>query len=69
MTDDQRDIALQQLANIIIDAYLNRDKRFIPKFEPGSNSVIYLSRPDGADPRLELNFWYEKADYELENPS
>lgn len=71
MTDDQRAIQLQQLANIVIDAYLNRDRRFVPKFEPGTQAVMYPSRPKGDldHPDLQVGFWYELADYEPENRS
>lgn len=66
---DQRAIQLQQLANIVIDAYLNRDKRFKPNFRKGSKSVLFLSRPtDGSDhPDLQLGHWYERADFEPED--
>lgn len=72
MPDDQRAIKLKQLANIVIDAYLNRDKQFTPAFEPDTQAVIYLSRPDtGHDhPGLRTNVWYERSEYEVkESPS
>jgi len=66
MPDDQRAIQLQQLANIIIEAYLNRDQQFTPDFEAGTQAMIYLTRPEsGQDhPELRTNVWYEKSDYE-----
>jgi hypothetical protein len=70
MTDDQRAIQLKQLANIVIDAYLNRDKQFIPSFGE-YNGIMYLTRPEGDKDhsKLELNFFYDRADYEPENHS
>ena len=61
---DQRALHLQQLANIVIDAYLNRDKRFRPDFGK-YNGVIYFSRPDGDKdhPELQVGYWYDKGDY------
>jgi len=66
MTDDQRAIQLQQLANIVIDAYLNRDQQFAPKFDPGITAIMYASRPEGPDdhPDLRTDIWYERSDYE-----
>ena len=65
MNDDQKAIQLQQLANIVIDAYLDRDKQFTPDFE-GSNAIMYMSRPvgDKNHPNLKTDIWYERADYE-----
>jgi hypothetical protein len=66
MTDDHRNIPLQQLANIVIDAYLNRDKQFVPNFESGTIGIIYLSQPedDKIHPDLKTNVWYDRCDYE-----
>lgn len=71
MTDDQKTIALRQLANIVIDAYLNRDQQFVPAFESGTKAVLYLSHPtDGNDhPGLRTGVWYERSDYELTGPA
>jgi hypothetical protein len=71
VTDDQRTIALQQLANIVIDAYFNRDKQFVPDFEPGTTGVMYLSRPeDGKDhPDLRTDIWYDRSDYQTTGPA
>ena len=70
MTDNQRTIQLQQLANIVIDAYLNRDKRFVPDFENYAG-IMYLARPEGIKdhPKLELNYFYDRSDYEPEDRS
>ncbi len=67
MTDDQRAIHLQQLANIVIDAYLNRDNRVKPDFST-RNDVIWMSRPhaDKDHPGLQLGHWYHRADFEPE---
>lgn len=66
MPKDQRAIQLQQIANIVIDAYLNRDMQFTPNFDPGTQAVVYLSRPESSQdhPELRTNVWYEKSDYE-----
>lgn len=63
---DQRAIQLQQLANIVIDAYLNREKQYIPKFRPGVKAVMFPNRPRGSadHPGLRTNFWYDRSDYE-----
>jgi len=70
MADEQRAIQLQQLANIVIDAYLSRDTRFVPDFEHYAG-IMYLARPDGDKdhPKLVTNFFYERADYEPEDRS
>lgn len=67
-TSDQRAIQLQQLANIVIDAYLNRNKRYKPDFGDGAG-VIYLCRPNGDEdhPDLQVGHWYERADFEPED--
>jgi hypothetical protein len=69
MTDDQKSIALQQLANIVIDTYLNRDSRFVPRFREGTKGRMFLSRPVGEEnhPDLQLGFMYRRSDYEPEN--
>ncbi len=61
---DQRAIQLQQLANIVIDAYLNREKRFSPDFKSGVKAIMYMNRPDGDQnhPDLQLGYWYERTD-------
>ncbi len=68
--NDQRAIHLQQLANLVIDAYLNREKRFKPDFRDGQG-VMYLCRPEGDNdhPDLQVGFMYRKADYEPEDRS
>jgi hypothetical protein len=68
MADDEKEIRLQQLANIVINAYLSRESRFVPDFQSGTDSVIYLCPPDSSsdDPKPELNFWYERGDYDTE---
>lgn len=65
---DQRAIQLQQLANIVIDAYLNRNNRFRPDFGEHS-TIMYLCRPEGDrdHPDLQLGYMYRKADYEPED--
>lgn len=68
MTDDHRAIQLEQLANIVIDAYLRRDERFKPNFE-GSKAKLYLVRRDGDHPDLQLGHWYQSDDFEPENRS
>ena len=68
MTNDQKSIALQQLANIVIDAYLNRDSRFVPRFEHGVVGRMFLHRPIDEDhPDLQLGFMYRRSDYEPES--
>lgn len=64
MSDD-RAIHLQQLANIVIDAYLSRNERFKPDFK-GSNATLYLERPksDEDHPELQLGYWYQQEDFE-----
>ncbi len=64
---EQREIQLQQLANIVIDAYLDRDKQFKPEFGEYMG-VMYLTRPkDKVDhPDLQVGFMYRKADYDSE---
>jgi hypothetical protein len=64
--NDQRAIQLQQLANIVIDAYLDRDQQFTPNFETGTEAVVYLTRPESSQdhPKLRTNVWYEQSDYE-----
>lgn len=66
MTDDQRAIQLKQLANIVIDAYINRDKRFVPVFIGGGPRKMYLQRPKGDQdhPQLMTHVWYKRSDYE-----
>jgi hypothetical protein len=66
MTDDQRSIQLKQLANIVIDAYLNRSGQFTPEFKPGTRARLCGSRPKGDKdhPDLRTGIWYEQSDYE-----
>jgi hypothetical protein len=66
MTTDPQSIALKQLANLVIDAYMNRDKQFVPVFREGTKGIMYLSRPDGTQdhPELRTNVMYERSDYE-----
>ena len=70
MPDDQRIIQLQQLANIVIDAYLNRDKRFKPDFD-GGKSASFPNRPssDKDHPDLQVGYWYESGDFKSEQRS
>jgi hypothetical protein len=70
MSDDLRAIQLEQLANIVIDAYLRRDERFKPDFQ-GRRAVLYLSRPTGAydHPDLQLGHWYQAEDSDHGNRS
>ena len=65
MGDEERAIQLRHLANIVIDAYLNRGKQFTPEFGD-SEAMMYLVRPDGDEdhPELRMNVWYERSDYE-----
>jgi hypothetical protein len=65
MGEEERTIRLQQLANIVIDAYLERDKQFAPDFGD-YKGIMYLSRPEGDQdhPELRTNVWYEQSDYE-----
>ena len=67
---DDRAIQLQQLANIVIDAYLNRDKRFKPDFGD-FKGIMYLCRPEGDKdhPDLQVGFMYRKDDFEPEDRS
>jgi hypothetical protein len=64
MDNEERAIRLQQLANIVIDAYLNRDKRFKPDFGD-DDGIMYLCRPVGGQdhPDLQVGFWYDRDDY------
>ena len=66
MTHDPKSIALKQLANAVIDAYMNRDKQFVPTFREGTKGIMYLSRPDGDQdhPELRTNVMYQRSDYE-----
>ena len=68
MTEEQH-AALQQLAKIVIDAYLDREKTFVPIFKEHTVAVMYLSPPEdtrvGAE-GLRLGFWYERLDDDLE---
>jgi hypothetical protein len=69
VADDQKNIALHQLANIVIDAYLDRDKQFVPEFAPGVQAKVYLRRREEDHPDLRTNVWYRRSDYEpLANP-
>jgi len=70
MSDEHRAVQLQQLANIVIDAYLNRDKRFKPDFGTGT-SVFFLHHPSGDKDHsdIQIGYWYERADFEPENHS
>lgn len=69
MTEDEKSIALQQLANIVIDAYLNRNSRFVPRFREGTAGQMYLRRPEGEEdhPDLQVGFMYRRSDYEPES--
>jgi hypothetical protein len=66
MTTDPKSVALKQLANLVIDAYMNRDRQFVPVFQEGTKGIMYLSRPDGDEdhPGLRTNVMYERSDYE-----
>jgi hypothetical protein len=65
MGEEERAIQVQQLANIVIDAYLERHKQFVPDFGD-YKGIMYLSRPDGDHdhPNLRTNVWYKQSDYE-----
>lgn len=65
---DQRALHLKQLANIVIDAYANRNRRYQPVFG-AANAVLYLSRPDDGDPNIQVGYWYERGDFEPEERS
>jgi hypothetical protein len=69
MTDDQRAIQLKQLANCIIDAYLNRDQRPKPDFGEHTVAVFYFERPKGGNAHadLQVGYWYEKTDHNPED--
>lgn len=64
MPDDDRAIQLQQLANIIIDAYLNRHQRPKPDFGEHTTATFFLERPRGANAPdgLQVGYWYEKSE-------
>jgi hypothetical protein len=64
---DQRTIQLQQIANCVIDAYLNRHQRYKPDFAEAA-AVVYLERPEGDNTpaNLQVGHWYERADFEEE---
>lgn len=65
---DHKTTKLQQFANIVINAYLNRHRRFKPNFGT-HNAVVYFTRPtDGTDhPDLLLGHWYDRSDFEPED--
>jgi hypothetical protein len=65
---DQRAVHLQQLANIVIDAYLNRNRRYKPEFG-NANAVLYLSRPENGEPNIQVGYWYERRDFDPEGQS
>jgi hypothetical protein len=69
--EEQRDIQLQQLAHIVIDAYLNRDDSCVPVFACGVEEVIFLDSETahGEHPSLKPNFSYRRSDYESGDPS
>ena len=46
---DQKKDELQQIANLVIDAYVRRNESFVPVFENGTEAVIYLSEPKSED--------------------
>jgi hypothetical protein len=66
---DQRAIQLQQLANIVIDAYLNRHLRPKPDFAEHTIATFYFERPKGENVPVDLQvgYWYEKTDSDPEN--
>ncbi len=64
VADDQKKLALQQLANIVIDAYLDRDKQFIPEFGLGVLGRMFLTKTEEDHPDLRTNVWYRRSDYE-----
>lgn len=66
MNDEEKTTALRQLANAVIDAYLNRDQQFTPTFRPGATGVLYLVRPkpEFDHPELRTGVMYYRADYE-----
>ena len=63
---NQRTIQLQQIANCVIDAYLNRNQRYAPEFGEHTEAILYLERPNGSNAPEDLvaGHWYEKADFE-----
>jgi len=69
--EEQRAIQLQQLANIVIDAYQNRDDTCVPEFADGATAIFFLSSAEAQKqhPSLKPNFWYERSDYETGEPS
>jgi hypothetical protein len=66
MSNDQKSLALQQLANIVIDAYMHREEQFVPQFSPKARAICYLERPQGEQghSKLQLDYVYEREDYE-----
>lgn len=62
MPDDQRAIQLQQLANIVIDAYLNRNQRPEPEFGEHITAMFFFERPKDDKVGLQVGYWYEKTD-------
>jgi hypothetical protein len=64
--DNQRAIQLQQLANIVIDAYLNRYQRPEPDFGEHTAAVFFFERPKGDNADLQVGYWYEKKDSDPE---
>jgi hypothetical protein len=66
MDKEERAIRLQQLANIVIDAYLGRENSFTPAFADGEEAVLFLCRPDADDdhPELKVNVLYRRSDYD-----
>jgi hypothetical protein len=65
MSDEQRAIQLKQLANIVIDAYLNRHQRPKPDFPEHTTALFFFERPKGTD--LQVGYWYEKKDHDPGN--
>jgi hypothetical protein len=69
MLDHPRAIQLQQLANVVINAYIGRDERFKPEFGTTTKAVFHITRPEGGDPKLQVGYWYERDDFEPEERS
>jgi hypothetical protein len=65
MAGDQEE-GLKHLAELVVDAYIQRDEQFVPNFG-NAEAVMYLGQPSsngsGECPAI-LSFWYEKSDYE-----
>jgi hypothetical protein len=69
--DEQSKHELEQIAQLVIDAYLKRDETFIPDFGERHDAILYLAHTEAqlqAHNELghslpKLIFWYEQSDY------